>query len=266
MKTVLTIVMPEYAKLVLEKNNIGNRRISPHTVDLFAREMQGGRWGVTHQGIAFYKDGTLADGQHRLAAVVKSGCDVKMMVTHGVDRESSMHMDTGRGRSINDIIKISGQADWLKPKMTPVVKLVYLVGKVSADEMLLLAEPIKDSLLFVDGVMNIKSKGVTASLRAALVLAHHSGASEVRLAEFAEMFYSGIVKSESDTAVIKIRDLLMITKGRSLGYSERLLDLNKAMVAIDKFLKHQPVKLLRPTADFLYPPLNAADIINRGQI
>lgn len=265
MKSLLTTVTPEYAQMVLDTKNTNNRNLNEKIVSMFAREMTEGRWGATHQGIAFYKDGSLADGQHRLAAIALSGCTVNIMVTHGVERESSMYMDTGRARSIGDVIKLSGQADWIDNQIIQTVRLVYSIDKVSADEIVLLAESVKNSLIFTHEIISKKTKGTTAPFRAAITLAHYHGESELRLMEFAEMFYSGIIKTESDLAVIKLRDFLMLSESRPKGYSGRMIDFSKSQSAIMKFCKHEPIKMLRALSELPYPRLNADKIISKNK-
>jgi len=65
-------VSPSLARDWLGKNWDRNRLIRDSRVTDWEREMVAGRWRVTHQGIAFNKDGTLIDGQHRLTAL--AGC------------------------------------------------------------------------------------------------------------------------------------------------------------------------------------------------
>jgi len=108
MRTRLEEITPELALEYL-KHNTGNRAIRQKAVDEYAQEMISNRWVATHQGIAFYDDGELADGQHRLLAIVESGCTVQMMVTRGIPRKvaesglvSGDMIDMGRTRSTAD--------------------------------------------------------------------------------------------------------------------------------------------------------------------
>lgn len=72
-KTVL--ITPEMAEEFL-KHNTRNRNIRLPYVEELATYMRQGKWDVTHQGIGFYEDGTLFDGQHRLHAIIKAGVPV----------------------------------------------------------------------------------------------------------------------------------------------------------------------------------------------
>jgi hypothetical protein len=101
MKTYTEEITPQVAKAYLQKNT-SNRHIRESFVRYLANEMAAGRWKLTNQGIAFFKDGTLADGQHRLSAVVMSGSTVQMQVTRGMDTDAMPTIDTGVKRSIAD--------------------------------------------------------------------------------------------------------------------------------------------------------------------
>lgn len=107
-KTVL--ITPEMAEEFLT-HNIRNRNIRLPYVDELATYMRQGKWDVTHQGIAFYEDGTLFDGQHRLHAIIKAGIPVKMMVTYGIPLATT-HADTGLKRSEADLVKLMGNSEF----------------------------------------------------------------------------------------------------------------------------------------------------------
>lgn len=260
MRIVRETITPSAAKVILQTKNNHNRNLNQKTVSALARAITEGRWRVTHQGIAFYDDGTLADGQHRLAAVAQSGVPIEVMVTYGASKDTAMMVDTGRARNTSDVIKISGQADWITKKMLPTIPIAFVVDKTSAEEMVILAEHIKDSLLFMDQVFYKNIKGASAPLRAAITLAHYHGEDELRLMEFVEMFYSGFINNEEDTAVIRLRDYLM-TAQHSRGSTERILDLNRCQNAIKKFCKHEPMKALRVLSSLPYPRLKVDGII-----
>lgn len=105
-------VTPKLAQRWLH-NNFRNRPVSDDVVTAYARDMATGQWVATHQGIAFNDRDELIDGQHRLLAVVKSRCTVRMMVTFGLPskiagREMTTMdcVDRGRMRSVADQLKI----------------------------------------------------------------------------------------------------------------------------------------------------------------
>ncbi|MFI2643966.1 hypothetical protein [Streptomyces sp. NPDC018610] len=103
-------VSPELAAQWLARNT-NNRPLSKNTVQQLAGQLQRGEWQLTHQGIAFDEDDVLIDGQHRLAAIVKSGIAVPLTVAHGVPRTAFTVMDTGRKRTGRDALALAGEAN-----------------------------------------------------------------------------------------------------------------------------------------------------------
>lgn len=101
-------VTPEMAEEWLSKNG-RNRRLNPKVVNLYARDMKSGAWLATGEAIKLGKDGTLLDGQHRLAAITKCGISQQMTVITGVEPEARSAMDTGRKRTAGDALTILGE-------------------------------------------------------------------------------------------------------------------------------------------------------------
>jgi DNA modification methylase len=101
-------ITPKMAQEWLAKANNDNRQLRAGVAEAYASDMRLGRWRMTHQAIAFDKDGNLIDGQHRLWAIVEYGKPVKMMVAHGVDPESRVVVDTGLNRKGTDALHFHG--------------------------------------------------------------------------------------------------------------------------------------------------------------
>lgn len=101
-------ITPASAMAYLKKNR-NNRPISRPTVDRFAQLMLASQWLITHQGLAFDTEGFLLDGQHRLCAIVKSGCTVSMRVTVDLPIEAMTAIDTGHKRTQGQILHMRGQ-------------------------------------------------------------------------------------------------------------------------------------------------------------
>ena len=70
-----------------------------------------GEWKVTHQGLAFYKDGKIADGQHRLAAVAESGTDQRFVMFPNFEDGAVDAIDIGKARSAGDAVQLLGIED-----------------------------------------------------------------------------------------------------------------------------------------------------------
>lgn len=94
-------VTPDIAARWLQ-NNQSNRTIRPNQVDRYARDMKAGNWKFTGEAIKFSPNGKLLDGQHRLSAIVKSGCTVLIAVFRGISSDAQAVMDTGSARKASD--------------------------------------------------------------------------------------------------------------------------------------------------------------------
>lgn len=100
-------VTPKLAAEWLQKN-VNNRPVRQRIVDTYARDMEAGAWQITGESIKFNSSGELADGQHRLCAVVKAQLAVPMLVVRGVDPSSQTVMDSGAKRTSADALALSG--------------------------------------------------------------------------------------------------------------------------------------------------------------
>lgn len=109
MKVQILDVTPEMAKMFLMKNE-ANRNINKSQLEMLERSINDGHWRLTHQGIALYEDGDIADGQHRLTAIVNTGATLRMPVFTNVKRDTGtvMAIDCGLKRSVKDGATITG--------------------------------------------------------------------------------------------------------------------------------------------------------------
>lgn len=100
-------ITPGYARQILDRNTENFRKIDWRKVNQYAREMQAGLWRDNGEGIQIYNDGTLANGQHRLHAIIKSGVTIRMVVVTGVDK-SVKTFDRHMNRSSIQIARAMG--------------------------------------------------------------------------------------------------------------------------------------------------------------
>ena len=103
--TKMVLITPEIAKELL-KLNVSNRPLNQVTVDWYARQMINGQWTISGQTISISDKNTLIDGQHRLAAVVKSGKEIMLNVAYNVPFESFVNYDSVRSRGLSDVFAI----------------------------------------------------------------------------------------------------------------------------------------------------------------
>lgn len=100
-------ISPELAEHILTHVTDSNRSRRPGTVRKYADDMAGGRWRLTGDTIKFGRSGLLRDGQHRLAACVRSGVRFETYVIFGVEDDAFIAMDIGANRKGNDTFTIA---------------------------------------------------------------------------------------------------------------------------------------------------------------
>lgn len=103
------VVTPDRAAKWLERNT-HNRNVRPQTLERYKHDMLNGQWHLDGSPIRFSKDGTLLDGQHRLAAIAETGISQQMLIVVGLVAESQAVMDTGRARTAADALSMEGHS------------------------------------------------------------------------------------------------------------------------------------------------------------
>jgi hypothetical protein len=101
-------VTPAIAAVLLCEHNQWNRDLSLAKVRHLAGSMTRGEWQETHQGVAFYDDENIADGQHRFAAVFLSGITQRFTVFRGLKRKSLEAIDQVAKRTAGDAMQMRG--------------------------------------------------------------------------------------------------------------------------------------------------------------
>lgn len=101
------VVTPELAAAWLRSAKV-QRSLRETRVVRYARDMSTGRWGEDISPIVFDVDGNLANGQHRLSAVVRSGAAQEFWLLTGAQPEAIKQMDTGAPRSAGDQLRFEG--------------------------------------------------------------------------------------------------------------------------------------------------------------
>jgi hypothetical protein len=99
-------ITPETAREILRFQR--NRDLRKHIVKKFSKLIRTGRFGLTHQGIAFNTDGQMIDGQHRMTACVETGRPIFVLVAFNMPQESFLQVDRGANRSAGDDLKTMG--------------------------------------------------------------------------------------------------------------------------------------------------------------
>lgn len=256
MHTSIETITPAIAAQML-KRNTHNRALRAALVDMYAREMKNLQWRETHQGIAINCDGTLLDGQHRLAAIVQSGRAQKMVVARGVPSASQIVMDDHAKRSAADAITLDGGA--IVDAMTVAIArgvVRYASGDSSpmsrqeiASIVVLLRRPVQ----FIAPFIATRQRGVTAAcVWTAVVLAWFYARDLDRLSAFCRILAGKeLPEGDSDKAAVMLREWLFKTGASPSVHHDAFRKTQRAIVA---FMDRLAIgKLYGTTVHFPWP-------------
>lgn len=102
----LVLLTPQVAKHWLDNHNGHNRALREGAAEAYAADIIAGKWVETGDTIKVAPDGTVVDGQHRLAAIVKANTPLTMMLVSNVPIAAQDNIDNGIRRTFPDILKL----------------------------------------------------------------------------------------------------------------------------------------------------------------
>lgn len=214
--TVMTYVTPVMAADWLATKNEGNRRIRKDDVAMMTNQILNDRYEPTHQGIGFYEDGMLADGQHRLTAIVNAGKGIWINVTTGLRRTTIHKIDKGIGRTSLDSLNFLGmKSDHSKVAVCQCMIYQYRAevagrdrwesSRCTSEEFASFYEKFIEAIDFTYGFGSASK--YPAPVKAAVATAWFSQDRE-RLGEFMMVLDTGEMFTDGDRAGLRLRDYI----------------------------------------------------------
>jgi hypothetical protein len=258
-------VTPEKAKEYLAKNYFRNRHRVKMWVSRLAIMMREGNFYPTHQGIAFDQEGNLIDGQHRLDAIVQSGCASWLLVVRGVNRDHLISIDRGKARSDADQIRVATDLERVTALDVAVARMMIFGIHVPSqrDQTDLTIFYLKnfvqrywDAIQFVN--CHGLSQGFTAVIRGAIAKAYYHEDQEL-LNRFIEVFVSAEPESSAEWAALRLRDYCRDKRFVAGGREVRAGLMRRAISAICAFIERRPISRLHEAKEDPFPiPENPA--------
>lgn len=112
MKIELVTMTPKWAEQILTKNTRNFRKLRPSQVDAIASDIKDGRWHLNTSFVAIRPDGTVADGQTRLHAIVKAGIAVPLLICFNFTGEEKT-IDVGNAtRTAGQYVAAAGNINY----------------------------------------------------------------------------------------------------------------------------------------------------------
>jgi len=244
-------VTPDWALQVLTERNNNNRNVRDDRVEKYIADLVHGNWEVINNGIGFYKDGTLADGQHRLWGIVESQQTVDVIVVFGMSKSAIAKIDEGAPRSTKDVATMMG----LEASHTRLSVTNYLLEQrgtrrtTPRGEQIAFYERHKDGVEFV--VSRLKKQRVAKAPVMAAILRAWYNVDRDKLSRFCEVMDSGMANDKSEHSPILLREWLLRNNNNSGPF--RLEMYRKTEGAICAFMEGRAIEKLYQKQDEQFP-------------
>lgn len=251
-------ISPAKAEQYLNRNK-ANRSLREGRVEQYAHDMKTGRWTDCPVPISFYEDGDIADGQHRLYAIIESEKTVPFFVLHDLPREAGLNIDTGATRNVVDNARISGSDTELTTHIVAAAAF-YEKGQrarnlTNADR-LALAKKYRVPLQWAvsHGPKGPGMRGV--AVVCAIARAFAAGVDEERLKQFCSVLSKGLSEGLQDSAAVALRNYIMSRTApgsRKFAYGDENGLFLKTQNAIHYFIRRRTLNNIRTISEESYP-------------
>ena len=238
-------ITPQIAAEMLASNTANARHMNIHKVDDYARDMVAGQWGFCDQPIAFFVGGALANGQHRLLAIVKSGATIQSPVVYDVPPGTRFDLHLPRSMSVQTGLTTG------KVSMIRAVLKRGDTARMTPSEIDEFYHKHQEAIEFVySHCAHDRSLGLSPLKAVTLRAFYH--ADHARLLEFFTVMRTGIGAIE-DSAAIRLRNWLMVNNVGGGGGPFRRSTYARTEHALAAFLKREPQRASKETDEEHFP-------------
>ena len=255
-------ITPKRAEQLLNKNTC-NRGLRAGLVEKYAADMKSGRWTECAADIVIYDTNEIADGQHRLYAIIESGTTQEFFVKTNFPKGAAMNVDTGRSRTFQDNKLISQGVRISKPAIAACRWIAFGESSGNAGAT---RRPLSysETDVIVEKYGEFAEKGrfhlsnakslSRASVVAAIARAYMNGEPEDALKRFAEVYSKGFSNGEHESAAIALRNAVLqhAARGITNALAEREMFL-KAQNAVHYFVKGKKLTVIKTIEAEAYP-------------
>lgn len=250
-------ITPRLAEKYLLQNK-ANRKLREGHAEKMADDMKHGRWTECAAPIWFYDDEDIADGQHRLWAVVEAGVPQEFFVGRGLPREAGLNIDTGLTRSVVDNARISGADTDLSNELVALARTIEEGDRqksaYSNSKRLQLVELHREAAKWTcaHGPRG-RSIRNTVTLGAVARAWYHEEDKD-KLERFCAILTNGMAFGEHESAAIALRNYLLSKNATGMGVRMQFRDsFLKAMNAIHYFMRGKKLMVIKGVKDEAYP-------------
>lgn len=248
-------ITPKKAEQYLVRNT-SNRKLREGVAEKYAADMKRGKWTECPVPIVFYENGDVADGQHRLWAIIESDTPQKFYVGRGLSREAGLNLDTGLTRTLVDNARISGLDGGLTNELIACARAVEEGDRQSRGysnaKRLELVEKHREAATWACAHgprgRTIRNQCVLS----AMARAWYHEPDKQKLERFAKVLTTGLADGEVESSAIALRNYLLSRKNAHLNQLFRETFL-KVQNAIHYFMRGKKLMIIKVVKDEMYP-------------
>lgn len=253
-------ITPRTAKTYLNDNK-SNRALRSGLVEKYAADMKAGAWTQCLAPIAFYEDGDVADGQHRLWALIEAGTPQEFYVLRGISRDAALNIDTGAGRTIVDNATIAGRGEGLNNTIVALCSGIELGNRAGRgntnSQKMAYVEKHLEAAKWAEHHGTFGKLLRNAPTNSAIARAWYVEEDKERLALFGNVVSKGFANGTEDSAAIAIRNYLLSHGGNSTSSGLWRDTFLKTQHACWMFMRRKPLMVIKAQSEERYPLLKA---------
>lgn len=198
-------ITPELAQTWINNTEEAIQRKSDRrAISQLSRLMSSGKFRLNGESIIIDNKGNVIDGLHRLKACVKAEIPFESVVVAGVDQECIRTIDSGKGRSVSDNLKIHCGTTNARDVSSTIKQLfMYAQGKTGANKN-------RDNLLTADDAIKFLERNPHFEESISRYLStRNRGTKLISPAIFCACYYVfENYDAQSDRAVTLVRDFM----------------------------------------------------------
>lgn len=252
MALTVEFVTPAIARRWLQQNE-GNRTMRPAKVMQYARDQAAGEWHRKPVAVCFDQSGKLGNGQHTLAAIVRSECGQELLIARNVPRKAIALMDMGVARTVSDVAAFIGQS--MESRKAAIARVV-LHGPSdnearSFNELLEAYQAHKEVIDFVAD-QSPRVAGFSATVLAVLARAAYTQDRE-KITRFITVVKNGVPDGDHESGAVRLRDFARSLRGGGGSVSVRPELYAKTQAALSAFLAGKPISKVYGITSEVFP-------------
>lgn len=253
------VVGPDQAKEYLQRN-VNNRKVDKNRVNQYARDMQAGKF-TDGSPVMFFVDGCIADGQHRLMAVVQSGATVVLTVIRNLDPMSRLNHNIGKPQNATANLMMASQSSEVYGVGTTQatafvrtlieIEIATIAARLSPSELCVAIDKMHLGLRFASPYVRKKRRGISVAAVWAGIIAASYHVDNRLLASFCEVF-SGKRNANSETEGMVMRFANLMAISPHGGHDLRRSDFMRAQRCIKAFVDGEALNRFHSNMGIIY--------------